>query len=96
PVQPSISPTSGAPGSQFTITDPQGRMVAGDVALFYVEGTDPLMGTAAATVTVSADGTTLSASVPTGLSPNVQHYVSVRPSMTLPGRFNDLAFFVTP
>jgi hypothetical protein len=95
PTVPTISPTSGAPNSTFTIYDPLGRMQPGDTAVFYMEGSDPMLGQPALNVVVSADGKTLTGYVSAGCPPQTPHYVTVRPAIDLPARFNDLAFFVT-
>ena len=92
---PWIVPTSGAPGSAFTIYDPEGRMQAGDVAVFYVEATDPVLGSPAINVVVSADGTQLTGNVNPGAAPQTPHFVTVRPAIDWPARFNDFAFIVT-
>ncbi len=90
-----ITPTSGAPGSTFTIYDPLGRMQPGDVAVFYLPGTDPAMGTNAPNTVVSADGKTMTGYVPASASPQTEYGISVRPSITLTARFNDILFIVT-
>ena len=93
--KPSIDPTSGPIGSAFTITDPRGRIQQGDLAVFYLKGTNPALGTPADNVIVNPDGTTLSGTVPAVASPNSQYNVSVRPALSSPARFNALDFFVT-
>ncbi len=92
---PSISPSSGAPGSLFTITDPQGRMEPGDVAVFYLVGTSPAMGSLATNVTISNDGTTCTGEVPRNCDPQTNYLVSVRVALDQLARFVDLGFFVT-
>ncbi len=95
PAVPTISPTFGAPGSAFTITDPDGRIGPSDLAIFYSEGSDPAGGTPATNVIVGADGATLTGGVPGTCAPQTQYYVTVRPAFDQPARFNDLAFLVT-
>lgn len=96
PIEPYITPTSGIPGSTFTIYDPAGSMRPGDVAMFYLEGTDPVLGQNPTNLDVSPDGKTMTGNVPITLTQGAQHYVAVRPTSTDPSRFGDLAFFVTP
>jgi len=81
-------------GFSFTITDPQGRIQLGDMALFY----DPLAGDAdsvginADNIVISADGTTLSGNVPSSLpASNGQLLVSVKVTGES-SRFTDLPF----
>jgi hypothetical protein len=93
PQPPSISPTCGYVNVAFTITDPQGRIEQGDLAVFYVEGTDPTAGSIADNIVISNDGTTLTGEVPGDLSSG-SHFVSVRPTLSADSRFNDLAFEV--
>lgn len=95
PGQPYITPTSGGPGSPFTIYDPGGRIMPYDIVVFYPAGTDPALGNLAANVAVSADGKTLTGYVAPAALIATPHYVAVRPSLTDPSRFNDLAFLVT-
>jgi len=92
---PSIDPTSGGFGATFTITDPQGRIQAGDIAVFYPEGGAPEAGSVADNISVSADGTTLTGNVPQDAPVGVDAFVSVRGSLTEASRFNDLPFSVT-
>jgi hypothetical protein len=61
---PTISPTAGLAGEQFTITDPQGRMTDADRILFTQPFADPATGRAAGEVSFSADGKTATATVP--------------------------------
>lgn len=91
---PSIEPASGSVGTDFTISDPQGRIQNGDLALFYVQGGDPATGTLAENISVP-DSTTLNGRVPAGLVGNITYYVAVRPSPTEPSRFDDLPFSVS-
>jgi len=91
PSVPFIEPTSGIVGQPFTITDPQGRIFAGDVAVFYEEGTDPGAGTIASNNIVNPDGT-LTGNVP-GISGG-DFFVNVRPSAGGDSRFADLSFTV--
>lgn len=102
PTEPFISPRLGPVGSRFTITDPDGRIQPGDLALFYQPFTDPATdGVAAVEVDVGSDGQTLTGRVPLGLvegsSPVDGHTyrVSVRPSASGSPRFGDLFFAVT-
>jgi len=95
PSEPYIYPTSGAPGSWFVIYDPQGRIQQGDLAVFYVEGTDPAYGNPAENVVVSSDGKIMTGNIPGGAVRGTQHYVSVRLTQNSPSRFSDLAFYVT-
>ncbi len=88
---PSISPAHAFTGASFSITDPQGRIQAGAVVVFYEEGTDPELGVLATSVVVSADGTTVTGVVPSGLVSGV-NYVSVRPTLSGIPFFGDLAF----
>lgn len=95
PRGPSISPSSGAPGSPFTITDPQGRMEPGDVVMFYLDGTSPAAGFLATNVTINIDGGTCTGEIPRNCVPQTQYLVSVRAALAQPARFGDLAFLVT-
>jgi hypothetical protein len=98
PQEPTIQPTSGPWGTAFTITDPQGRIQPGDIAVFYPEGESPPfgenVGAFANDVVVSADGATLAGNVPFPTCANRQNFVSVRSALRDP-RFGDLGFFVT-
>jgi hypothetical protein len=91
---PFVEPSQGYPGGTFTITDPQGRMQQGDLAVFYAEGSYPSLGTAATDVTVSADGTTLTGKVPKRALQGLPHFISVRPAIAGDSRFGDLDFSV--
>lgn len=95
PEPPSIQPDIGAWGTAFTITDPLGRIHAGDYALFYAEGSAPSIDRAADNIYISADGMTLTGTVPYAAEDGVQNFVAVRPSVTDSSRFGDLPFFVT-
>ncbi|HUF49872.1 MAG TPA: hypothetical protein VMN60_03505 [Longimicrobiales bacterium] len=96
PTEPSIAPSSGTIGTSFTITDPQGRIMPGDMVFLYIEGGDPVATARVAdAITVGADGTTISAQVPDNVLTEAQHFVSVRPSLIDASRFSDLPFFVT-
>lgn len=86
-----ITPTSGASGSTFTITDPQGRIESGDVCVFNLEGMPIDTGTLAYDVVISEDGMTLTGTVP-HLDPG-KYYVSVR-IPNADARFPDLSFEV--
>ncbi len=92
---PYVTPTSGAPGSQFTIYDPEGRMQQGDLAVFYVEGGDPTYGNPAENVVISSDGKIMTGNVPGGAVRATQHYVSIRPTLNSPSRFSDFSYYVT-
>ena len=92
--EPSVEPTSGWVGDWVTIIDPQGRIGSSDLAVFYVEGTDPAAGSPGNDVSISSDGTTLTCKVPGDLSRG-SHYISVRPTQTADSRFGDLAFTVS-
>jgi len=94
-LEPIIVPNQGVPGSQFTIYDPQGRIQQGDLVIFYLEGTDPMLGNSAQNVVVSEDGKTMTGFVPGATQRQTQQYVSVRPTLDAISRFNDLAFYVT-
>ncbi len=93
PTEPTIEPTSGYVGDAFTLVDPQGRMQQGDLAVFYIEATDPAAGSPATDVTISADNTTLTGKVPGDLGRG-SYFVSVRPTQTADSRFGDLQFQV--
>lgn len=94
PSGPSIDPVSGPIGTSFTITDPEGRIQLGDLAVFYLDGTNPGLGTLADNVSVSADGTTLTGNVPNTLATGAQYLVGVTPALGSPLRFGPLAFFI--
>lgn len=94
PQVPYIEPTEGFQGSAFTIIDPSGRMLPGDLAVFYIEGSDPTSGKPADNVIVSADGKTLTGKVSQEADPG-QNYVSIRPTINDESRFGDLSFYVT-
>ncbi len=90
----SIDPISGDMGFSFTITDPQGRIQLGDMALFY----DPLAGDAdsvglnADNIIISVDGTALSGTVPFVLpASDGELLVSVK-VFGEPSRFADIPF----
>lgn len=70
-------------------------MQSGDWVLFYLPGTDPTLGNAVHDVVVSADGKTLTGTVPGACQPQTQHYVRVLAPIGGISRFADLAFFVT-
>jgi hypothetical protein len=91
---PSIEPESGSVGTDFKITDPQGRIQSGDLALFYTQGSDPALGTPAENVSVPGS-TTLNGRVPSSLIGGITYYVAVRPTPTSPSRFDDLPFTVS-
>jgi len=93
-VAPTISPTSGARGTSFTITDPQGRVEADSIALFYKPGQDPANdGVEAENVTISGDGTTLTGLVPCGALGG-ETFVSIRSSRAASAWFDDLPFTI--
>ena len=95
----SIDPRVGDGATFFTITDPEGRIQAGDKAFFYLEGTDPAIADDLAfLVSISSDGTTLTGFVPQSIlsvDRDNQFFVHVAPTSADEGRFPDLAFFVT-
>ena len=91
-----ISPGSGLPGlTDFTITDPLGRITAGDFVVFYLPGNDPAVdGFLASVFSISPDGTELTGRVPPGGIPQgITYSVRVTPNDFTP-RFDDLEFFV--
>ncbi len=63
PQEPTIEPSEGLIGSRFTITDPQGRIEQGDIAVFYLPGNDPSTG-AEAIETSIPDANTFTGTVP--------------------------------
>lgn len=95
PEPPSIQPDIGAWETAFTITDPLGRIQEGDLAVFYADGSAPSIDRVADNIYISADGMTLTGTVPYAAEDGVQNFVAVRPSLTDSSRFGDLMFFVT-
>jgi hypothetical protein len=93
--EPTITPTHAFPGDPFTIHDSLGRILPGSLVLFYEEGADPALGTAAEGVVVSADGTTISAFVPGTLRPT-EYFVAVRLTLQSLSYFSDLPFTADP
>jgi len=61
PEEASIDPTESLGPFDFTITDPQGRIQVGDIAVFVHNGDPPFFGytVVATNITISPDGTTL-------------------------------------
>jgi len=93
--EPIITPTANGAFQPFIITDLNGRIQQGDVAFFYLEGSDIQSATSALNIVISFDGVTLSGQVPLVSPVDAQYFVSVRPSIDDPARFSDLPFFVT-
>lgn len=91
-LEPVIEPTAGPLGTQFTITDPQGRIQQGSLALFYTLGQDPADGANAENIEI-LDPNTLRGIVPQTLQ-RVEHLVAVRPSRTSASYFDDVLFMV--
>ncbi len=90
----SIDPTSGPIGTAFTITDPDGRFVAGDIVVFTSLGTDPTTnGINADNVSVSADGTTVTGNVPVSINLGI-FAVTVHDDVANPDRLG-IAFLFT-
>lgn len=92
PAKATVSPTSGPVGTTFIVSDPAGRIQAGDQAFFYLPGGNPSTGTPATGVVV-AGATTLNATIP-NVPAGVDYLIAVRPNATSPSRFNDLPFTV--
>lgn len=92
---PQIAPTSGTAGTAFTLVDPLGRMVPGDIVLFYTLGTPPESGVQVTDAAISSDGTMATGTVPIFLTTG-DYGVTVRANPTSPSRFPDLVFTVTP
>lgn len=102
PTEPFIGPQFGPIGTRFTITDPNGRIGAGDLAIFYRPFFQTVeQGIPAVDVSVSEDGRTLTGRVPQGLVEGSGlfiwegHRVSVRASLSQAPRFAGLFFGVT-
>lgn len=91
--QPSIAPTSGGPGTPFTLTDPQGRMAIATVVVFTPSGQSVDSGSAVIDPVFSSDGTTVTGRVPAAEpAPSLVtvHYVS---KLDVPA-FNGVVFIV--
>ena len=80
-------------GTPITISDPQNRIQSGDVAVFYPPGGNPLAGTPGTGTNISADGGTLTASVPY-VPTDMQYHVAVVNLSTGEIRFEQLGFYV--
>jgi len=87
---PSIDPTTGQGPDIFTITDPQGRMQAGDVAVFE-HTTNNDFDFVVVGNTISPDGTTLTGTLPSIMGG--EYLVSVESSGGVE-RFSGISFFV--
>lgn len=92
-VAPTITPSQGPVGTDFTIDDAAARMAAGDQAIFYVPGADPSTGTPATAVNI-VGGSVLSGQVPV-VPAGVQYYVAVVCPSPWDVRFQGLPFLVT-
>jgi hypothetical protein len=93
-VGPSIEPTTGAPGTSFTIRDEQGRMLGATIIVFFPEGAGPNDGQLVSDVSISTDGKTATGTVPRNLGSTL-HFVTIHVG-TLDDRpvFEALAFQV--
>ncbi|HHT9135568.1 MAG TPA: hypothetical protein ACFYD2_11780 [Candidatus Avalokitesvara rifleensis] len=92
--EPFIEPTRGLPGTFFTITDDQGRIQQGDIAVFYLNGSPSELGLPADNVEISDGGKKLTGNVPAVRDRDAEHAVAVRPDDSPDSRFGDLLFFV--
>ena len=91
----SIAPSSAAPGNEFTITDPVGRIQASDFVVFFEPGKDPAVdGFFASSVVISGDGMSLTGRVPNPIPQGITYSVRVTPDLSTAERFADLDFFV--
>ena len=68
-------------------------MQDGDLAVLYQAGQDPSEGTAVTFSRLSKYGTELASFVPL-VTPDLQYYLSVRPTLSSPSRFSDLPLYV--
>jgi hypothetical protein len=88
-----IEPTFGTVGTDFTLTDPQGRMEPGDDLRFVPPGGSFEHGTTAENLVISADGTTATGRVPVGASSGTNEVHIREPGATAP-LFEPLVFIV--
>ena len=95
PTQPSIDPAFGPVLTQFTVTDPDGRMIIADRVIITPDGDAPDEGFVVSEVSFSADGRTVTGRVPVTMASGL-FYVTVHagdPNAN-PPLFNGLAFEV--
>lgn len=94
--EPIISPTSGPPGTQFTITDPEGRMKYARRIMIFREGQAPIEGQRLSFAWFSIDGTTAKAWIPMDLISGT-YYITVHNGdpATNPPLFKAFMFEVT-
>lgn len=91
---PSISPTSGSPGTPFTLYDPQGRMATAQLVVFTPFGQSFDNGALVIGPVFSADGTTVSGRVPATAEPAPSLVTVHQVSQLDPPLFNGLAYTV--